>query len=148
MNLLVSRLPDHVIRMDACEEGLGGFSLTTGRAWRYNLPNNAQNSKSINYLEFLACMITGIMCMVSLHDGEGSKGDCFLSLRDNTSLLAWLRKSNFAAEDKHASHSALARAFATTMANQGLCHFSQWFPGKETTLSTSYCAIIPLQMNH
>ena len=60
MNLLVSRLPDYIIRTDACKEGLGGFLLTTGRAWRYKIPNDAQNSKSINYLEFLAC-ITGIM---------------------------------------------------------------------------------------
>ena len=43
MNLLVSRLPDHIIRTDACEEGLGGVLLTTGRAWRYKLPNDARN---------------------------------------------------------------------------------------------------------
>ena len=128
MNLLVSRLPDHIIRTDACEEGLGGFSLTTGRAWRYRIPDDAKNSKSINYLEFLAC-IAGIM--VSLHDGQGQKGDCFLSLGDNTSSLGWLRKSNFAAEAEQPSHSALARAFATTMADNGVCHFSQWFPGKD-----------------
>ena len=128
MNLLVSRLPDFIIRTDACEEGLGGFSLTTGRAWRYKIPQDAQNSKSINYLEFLAC-IAGIM--VSLYDGQGRKGDCFLSLGDNTSSLGWLRKSNFAAEAEQGSHSALARVFATTMAEYGICHFSQWFPGKE-----------------
>jgi hypothetical protein len=92
MNLLVSRLPDLIIRTDACEEGLGGFSLTTGRAWRYKIPEDAIKSKLINYLKFLAC-IAGIM--VLLYDGEGRKGDCFLSLGDNTSSLGWLRKSNF-----------------------------------------------------
>jgi hypothetical protein len=127
MNLLVARLPNFIIRTDACEEGLGGYSLTTGRAWRYRIPQNAKHLKSINYLEFLAC-ITGVM--VSLFDGEGSKGDCFLSLGDNTSSLGWLRKSNFTLDDQ-ASHSALARNFATKMAEHGLCHFSQWFPGKE-----------------
>ena len=128
LNLLVLRSPDHIVRTDACEEGLGGFSLTTGRAWRWTIPKDAQNTKSINYLEFLAC-ITGIV--LSLHEEHGAAGDCFLSLGDNTSSLGWLRKSNFAAEAEQASHSALARHFATTMANHSVCHFSQWFPGKE-----------------
>ena len=65
INLLVTREPDHIIRTDACEHGLGGYSLTTGRAWRYKLPPDAKNQKSINFLEFLAC-ITGII--VSLYE--------------------------------------------------------------------------------
>ena len=128
LNLLVHRSPDHIIRTDACEEGLGGFSLTTGRAWRWTIPAEARHEKSINYLEFLAC-IAGIL--ISLFEGDGDTGDCFLSLGDNTSSLGWLRKSNFAADTEQASHSALARNFATTMADHGVCHFSQWFPGKE-----------------
>ena len=132
INLLVAREPDYIIRTDACEHGLGGFSLTTGRAWRYGLPEDAQNQKSINYLEFLAC-ITGII--VSLHEGEGASGDCFLSLGDNTSSLGWLRKSNFAADGHQASHSALAREFALLVAEYGVGHFSQWFPGKENEVA-------------
>ncbi|WP_317202142.1 hypothetical protein [Janthinobacterium sp.] len=132
INLLVSRVPDYVIRTDACEQGLGGFSLTTGRAWRYTLPTDAQNKKSINYLEFLAC-ITGII--VSLHEGEGASGDCFLSLGDNTSSLGWLRKTNFAADGDQGSHSALARCFALQVADYNICHFSKWFPGKENEVA-------------
>ena len=128
LNLLVLRSPDHIIRTDACESGLGGFSLTTGRAWRWTIPEDARNEKSINYLEFLAC-IAGIQ--ISLFEGHGASGDCFLSLGDNTSSLGWLRKSNFAADTDQAAHSALARNFATTMADHGVCHFSQWFPGKD-----------------
>ena len=133
INLLVSRVPDYVIRTDACEHGLGGFSLTTGRAWRYELPKDAQNQKSINFLEFLAC-ITGII--ISLHEGDGASGDCFLSLGDNTSSLGWLRKSNFAADDEQGSHSALARCFALQqVADYNVCHFSKWFPGKENEVA-------------
>ena len=132
MNLLVTREPNYIIRTDACEHGLGGFSLTTGRAWRYEIPRRDRNQKSINFLEFLAC-ITGII--VSLYEGEGEAGDCFLCLGDNTSSLGWLRKSNFAADDEQGSHSALARAFALQIAEHGVCHFSKWFPGKENEVA-------------
>ena len=132
INLLVYRTPDHIIRTDACEFGLGGYSLTTGLAWRWEVPLKDQQQKSINFLEFLAC-IAGIM--LSIVKGEGAPGDCYLSLGDNTSSLGWLRKSNFAADTEQASHSALARNFALTMADNSLCHFSQWFPGKENEVA-------------
>ena len=132
LNLLVYRVPDQILRTDACEHGLGGYSLTTGRAWRWEIPVEHRLKKSINFLEFLAC-ITGII--LSLHDGEGAEEDCILSLGDNTSSLGWLRKSNFAADEEQASHSALARHFALIMAGASRCHFSQWFAGKENEVA-------------
>ena len=102
INLLVYRMPNHIICMDACEFGLGGYSLTTGLAWRWEVPLKDQRQKSINFLEFLAC-IMGIM--ISIVAGEGALGDCYLSLGDNTSLLGWLCKSNFTADLERASHS-------------------------------------------
>ena len=92
----------------------------------------ARNQKSINFLEFLAC-IMGIL--LSLHEWDGASGDCFLSLGDNTSSLGWLRKSNFATEGEQSSHSALARAFALHMAEWSVCHFSQWSLGKENDVA-------------
>ena len=86
----------------------------------------------MNFLEFLAC-ITGIV--LSLHEGEGTAEDCVLSLGDNTSLLGWLRKSNFTADFEQASHFALARHFAILMADASRCHFSQWFAGKENNVA-------------
>jgi hypothetical protein len=47
---------------------------------------------SINFLEYLACII-GLR--LAIHDGEIDRGDCILILGDNTSSLGWLRKSNF-----------------------------------------------------
>jgi hypothetical protein len=132
INLLVSRHPDHMIRTDACEHGLGGYSLTTGRAWRWEIPVKLRNLKSINFLEFLAC-ITGIV--ISMVDGEGKAGDCYLSLGDNTSSLGWLRKSNFAADTEQSAHSALARVFALLMADWSLCLTSRWFAGKENEVA-------------
>ena len=80
----------------------------------------------------MAC-IAGIL--ISLHEGEGAAGDCFRSLGDNTSSLVWLQKSNFAADGEHASHSALARHFALTIADYKVGHFSQWFPGKDNEVA-------------
>jgi hypothetical protein len=38
MNNLVFRKPTMVLRSDASEFGIGGYNLTTGKAWRYKLP--------------------------------------------------------------------------------------------------------------
>ena len=130
INILVSRVPDRIIRTDACEHGLGGFSLTTGRAWRWEIPVEIRLTKSINFLEFLAC-VAGILVSLS-EETDVAAGDCYLSLGDNTSSLGWLRRSNFAkADDDQASHSGLARYYAMIMAEQGVCSTSQWFAGKE-----------------
>ena len=69
INLLVYRTPDHIIRTDACEFGLGGYSLTTGLAWRWEVPLKDQQQKSTNFRELLAC-IAGIM--LSIVKGEGA----------------------------------------------------------------------------
>ena len=105
INLLVYCMTNHIIHTDACEFGLGGYSLTTGFAWHWEVPPKDQQQKSINFLEFFAC-IMGIM--LSIVKGEGAPGDCYLSLGDNTSLLEWLRKSNFAPDMVPALYSALA----------------------------------------
>jgi len=89
-------MPNHIICMDASEFGLGGYSLTT---WHWEVPLKDQQQKSINFLEFLAC-IMGIM--ISIVAGKGALGDCYLSMGDNTSLLGWLHKSNFAADSEQA----------------------------------------------
>ena len=128
LNLLVTRAPDRMLRTDACEFGLGGYSLTTGRAWRWEIPVELRGLKSINYLEFLAC-IGGLL--LSLWEDDPAAGDCYLSLGDNTSSLGWLRRSNFAADVEQASHSALARFYILEMAKRHLCQFSQWFAGRD-----------------
>ena len=106
INTIVSRLPDHIIWTDACEHGLSGYNLKTGWAWRYKIPDDCIRSKSINFLEFLACII-GIVLDV-FESNEASLGDCYLSVSDNTSLLGWLHHSNFATEGEQTVHSELA----------------------------------------
>jgi len=119
-------MPNHIICMDASEFGLGGYSLTT---WHWEVPLKDQQQKSINFLEFLAC-IMGIM--ISIVAGKGALGDCYLSMGDNTSLLGWLHKSNFAADSEQALHS---QKLTLSMANNSLCLFNQWFPGKDNEVA-------------
>ena len=134
LNLLVDRMPDWMIRTDACEHGLGGYSLTTGRAWQWEIPEELRHLKSINFLEFLAC-VAGIL--LSIIEDQPRPGVCYLSLGDNTASLGWLSRSNFDESDvkEQAAHSGLARYFALAMADASLCQGSQWFAGKENTVA-------------
>ena len=62
---------------------MGGYSLTTGHAWCWEIPKEIQFIKSINYLEFLAC-IGGILLDLFKNGNNIAPGDIFLSLGDNT----------------------------------------------------------------
>jgi hypothetical protein len=58
MNTIVFRHPTHIYSSDASEFGLGGYSLISGKAWRFKLPIDCRLRTSLNSLEFLSCMIT------------------------------------------------------------------------------------------
>ena len=89
LNLLTTREPNNILRTDACEHGLGGFSLKTGRAWRWEIPLHLRGRKSINFLEFLACVV-GIM--LSIEDDDPAAGYCCLSATERTlSVMATTR---------------------------------------------------------
>jgi hypothetical protein len=102
----MSRLLDHIIWTNACGHGLGGYNLQTGQAWHYKIPDDCIGSKSINFLEFLACII-GIVLDV-FKSNDALLGDCYLSIGNNTSSLGWLHHSNFATEGEQTVHSGLA----------------------------------------
>jgi hypothetical protein len=57
MNNLTFRHPAHVWRVDASEHGLGGYSLITGKAWRFEIPVHLRLRASLNSLEHLASYI-------------------------------------------------------------------------------------------
>jgi hypothetical protein len=61
---VVIRLPDHLGRSDAFEGGIGGYDLSSGRAWRFAIPSELQHRKSQNFLEYLARMIQ-LMCLLA-----------------------------------------------------------------------------------
>ena len=133
INLTTLRMPDGGSLTDACEAQLGGFSLRTGRAWRWTLPPDCVDRVHINLLEFIACTI-GIL--LPLHEGEIQPLDCWFSGTDNTSAEGWLHKTNFtAAGDNRNTHLVVARHLATTLLDNNFCLFSQWIAGSENTIA-------------
>jgi len=138
LNLLTTREPNNILWTDACEHGLEGHSLKTGRAWRWEIPLHLRGRKSINFLEFLACVV-GIMLFIE--KDNPAAGYCYLSATDNTSAMGWLRKSNFVSDGDHAAHLGLAREFTSELLRRALKNYSQWFAGKEIGLETFYLAI-------
>ncbi|KAI2491865.1 hypothetical protein MHU86_22693 [Fragilaria crotonensis] len=40
INRLVCRWPTRIVRVDACPQGIGGYCLKSGLAWRYQLPEH------------------------------------------------------------------------------------------------------------
>ena len=131
MNLLTFRRPDHFSITDACTTGLGGFSASSGRGWRWHIPEELQNKRHINFLEFLACIV-GIL--LEIFEGRTRHGDCHLSIGDNTSAMGWLRRSNFKPET-HKDLAALARQFAEIIMTTHQCLYSQWMCGEDNKVA-------------
>jgi len=124
LNLLTTREPNNILWTDACEHGLGGYSLKTGQAWRWEIPSHLRGRKSINFLDFLACVV-GIM--LSIEEDDPAAGYCYLSATDNTSAVGWLRKSNFVRNGDHAVHLGLGEEFTSELLRRALINYSQWF---------------------
>jgi len=127
LNLLTTREPNNVLRTDACEHNLCGYSLKTSRAWRCEIPLHLRGRKLINFLEFLACLVGN---MLSIEEDDPAAGYCYLSATDNTSAMGWLRKSNFVSDGNHAAHLGLAREFISEILRRASMSYSQWFAGE------------------
>jgi hypothetical protein len=57
INNIVLRKPSKIYRSDASEFGLGGYNIVSGSAWQFELPVDCQLRISLNFLEFIACII-------------------------------------------------------------------------------------------
>jgi hypothetical protein len=145
LNNLTYRKPTIIYRSDACEFGLGGYNLVSGRAWRWELPIELQNRTSINSLEFLSCLITfWVDASISHIQFE----DCILSQSDSTSAAGWLRKSNFADGKDEFIQLSTARKLASLVIETRSCLYSQWFPGEENIVSDSLSRDFHLAASH
>jgi hypothetical protein len=136
INLLTYRKPTHVYRSDACPAGIGGYSHE-GFAWRFHLPDNLQFRASINLLEHLAGIITP---WVDILAGRLTRGDCALSMTDNTTSAGWMQKSNFREECdpvQAAARISVARTHARRYMNLEIRDYSQWFRGKDNNVADS-----------
>jgi hypothetical protein len=131
INRLVCRWPTRVIRVDACPQGIGGYCLSSGIAWRYQLPEDLLGRASLNALEFLAAYI-GAKVEVN-HGPRWTPEDTMLSQGDSTSAAGWINKSSF--NDACPIHLAIARAFASLCMEKEINHYTQWFPGKKNIVA-------------
>jgi hypothetical protein len=134
LNIIAFRKPTCIFRSDASEFGLGGYSILSGAAWRWEIPIELRLRTSINSLEFIACVIT---VWVDIMPGRIKSEDCILSQTDNTSAAGWLQKSNFANEDDEYIQLVTARKLSSLVIASQSCLYSQWFSGESNTISDS-----------
>jgi hypothetical protein len=127
---LTYREPTIILRSDACEHGLGGYCLNTGRAWRLEIPEELRNRATSNSLEFLAGDVA--IEMEQLH-GNLPRRSNVLSCGDSTTAAGWLQKSNF--NDECPLQLWIARHLALMVITAGATVHSHWFPGKENNIS-------------
>jgi hypothetical protein len=90
LNRLKLRVPTILLHADACQHGIGGFSLTLGQAWRFEIPTECRGHLSLNLLEFLAS-ITTIATKAAV--GNIRSNDCILSQLDSLTADYWLHYS-------------------------------------------------------
>ena len=137
MNLIAYLWPNRVYRSDACPRGLGGYS-DEGFAWRWYLPPELQNRASSNLLEHVATVVSP---WVDILAGRLKKGDCSLSMSDNTTSMGWLKGSNFNdftyPDDPIQAEirAEVCRHHAMLFMTNSIKEYSQWFPGEENNVS-------------
>jgi hypothetical protein len=132
LNLLTFRRPTHIFWSDACPSGLGGFSQHSGKAWRFEIPEEFLQAvkNQNNLLEFIASVIS---VWIEILDGAPSQS-CFLSFADNTSAVGWLHKANVNETANKPLESA-TRHFATLLVQANCCLYSQHFRGSENKVA-------------
>jgi hypothetical protein len=133
MNNICLTAPSTIVFSDACEWGLGGFT-EQGYAWCYLLPTSLRGRASINFLEFLAAIIT---IQLSLEeDTHATHNPHILAFTDNSSALGWLYHSTFnpVANPKH---DELARYLATMLFDNAASLHSEHIPGHANVVADS-----------
>ena len=125
--------PSLTVYSDACEWGLGGFT-TNGTAWRYELTPNLQHRASINFLEFLASIVTILLGL----DIEYFSSDhpSVLAFSDNSSAVGWLYHSTFQ-PSTHNHHDKLARHLARELFIRQATLHPEHIPGKHNDVADS-----------
>jgi hypothetical protein len=133
LNNICLTAPSTVVFSDSCEWGIGGFT-EQGYAWRYLLPASLRNRASINFLEFLAAIVT---IQISLeNDTHKTNNPHILAFTDNSSALGWMYHSTFNPV-QNPKHDELARFLATLLFdNQATLH-SEHIKGEENIVADS-----------
>jgi hypothetical protein len=131
-NICITK-PSITTYSDACEFGLGGYT-SQGYAWRYLLPPELRGKASINFLEFLAAIITIELSLQN--DTHNNEQIHIMAFTDNSSALGWMYHSTFnPVKDK--GHDKLARYLAFLLFKQEATLHSEHIPGHHNTISDS-----------
>ena len=134
LNLVVTRKPTRICWSDACPFGIGGYSLTTDRAWRVRIPKDCilfGHPGINNLLEFLGMVVNVWLECQSCNDPGADRHACILAIGDNTSAIGWLHKSASLGRDRqaHVAHLVAARHLATIVLEADCCLASQHIKG-------------------
>lgn len=129
LNLLTFRRPTNLVVSDACPQGMGGFSMASGRAWRLQFQTRLDNKNNIG--EFLASVIT---ILLAHHWGDITTEGVVLALTNNSSCVAWLNKCN-ADPSTHPILCEIARKLASTCLQEKFIIHPQHLPGSDNGAS-------------
>ena len=116
---------------DACEYGLGGY-IVKGPAWRFKIPDELLGYFSINFLEFLAAVLTIELAIEWRNDKDYPHR--ILSFTDNSSTLSWLFRANFD-PSSHEAHETVARSLAWLCTSNNTSLFSQHISGIRNSIA-------------
>lgn len=131
INLVSLRKPTNMIITDACPTGMGGYSWTSGTAWRMDL--TSFNIVNNNPLEFLA-IVVGIIIDQQL--GNIPHLGNILALSDNSSAVSWLQRSNFSSSSPdHKLHAKIAEKLAFTCINNEFSIHPQHIEGAKNEVA-------------
>jgi hypothetical protein len=130
MNLLTFRRPTNITITDACMSGIGGFSVTTGRAWRHYF-TSSMSHHHINTIEFLASVV-GIWLEIG-YKAIPHLGNT-LALTDNSSCVCWLKRSSFNSDTSLVDHT-IACKVASLIVSSNTQLNSQHVPGAKNKLA-------------
>jgi hypothetical protein len=120
INRLVCRWPTQIVRVDACPQGMGGYCLQSGIAWRFQLPESLLGRATLNALEFLAAFVEVLVEVSCGRDPEPGR-QCLRG--EMVSVLKFRRRL------PHAPHyCAFVRGF---LFEQGDRSLHQMVPGEE-----------------
>lgn len=117
---------------DACETGLGGYNIDTGRGWRLPLPAWMIGRFQINFLEFLSSLIGLWLELLT----EPPKHHRYLCLTDSSSAVGWLYKANFNPASQQAQDH-IARQLAELLLEHEAGLYSQHIKGKYNIVADS-----------
>ncbi len=87
INNVLFRKPNRIYRSKASEFGIGGYNLTSGLAWRFEIPTDCRLKTFFIFIRIIACLIT---IWVDILNHEIDPEDCILSQTDSTTANGWL----------------------------------------------------------